>query len=88
MQPHIDTLQDLAEEAVVYAYPLYEMCRMRAATSPQRTDAAGEAPRPQRWCNVFTHARQRRAQARAASSRRTTTRSTPTPGSTWATARS
>lgn len=58
MQPHTDTLQALAEEAVVYAYPLYEMCRMRAATSPQRTNAAGEAPRPQRWCNVFTHARQ------------------------------
>ncbi|BEP71222.1 MULTISPECIES: DUF1254 domain-containing protein [unclassified Variovorax] len=59
MQPHTDaTLQALAEEAVVYAYPLYEMCRMRAATSPQRTDAAGEAPKPLRWCNVFTHARQ------------------------------
>ncbi|KLN57454.1 DUF1254 domain-containing protein [Variovorax paradoxus] len=58
MQPHTDILQAVAEEAVVYAYPLYEMCRMRAATSPQRTDAAGEAPRPQRWCNVFTHARQ------------------------------
>lgn len=42
MQPHADTaLQALAEEAVVYAYPLYEMCRMRAATSPQRTDAVG-----------------------------------------------
>jgi len=58
MQPHTDTLHAVAEEAVVYAYPLYEMCRMRAVTSPQRTDAAGEAPRPQRWCNVFTHARQ------------------------------
>ncbi|AGU51879.1 hypothetical protein VAPA_1c48140 [Variovorax paradoxus B4] len=58
MPSRTDTLQALAEEAVVYTYPLYEMCRMRAATSPQRTDAAGEAPRPQRWCNVFTHARQ------------------------------
>jgi len=58
MQPHADTLHAVAEEAVVYAYPLYEMCRMRAATSPQRTDTAGEAPKPQRWCNVFTHARQ------------------------------
>lgn len=48
----------LAEEAVVYAWPLYEMCRMRAATSPRRTDASGEAPGAQRWCNVFTHARQ------------------------------
>jgi hypothetical protein len=58
MQPHADNLQALAEEAVVYAYPLYEMRRMRAATSPRRTDAHGEAPEPQRWCNVFTHARQ------------------------------
>ena len=41
MQPHADTLHAVAEEAVVYAYPLYEMCRMRAATSPQRTDTAG-----------------------------------------------
>jgi hypothetical protein len=51
-------LRTLAEEAVVYAFPLYEMSRMRAATSPQRTDIAGEALKPRRWCNVFTHARQ------------------------------
>ena len=51
-------LRTLAEEAVVYAFPLHEMSRMRAATSPQRTDIAGEAPKPHRWCNVFTHARQ------------------------------
>jgi hypothetical protein len=51
-------LRTLAEQAVVYTFPLYEMSRMRAATSPQRTEAAGEAPKPQRWCNVFTHARQ------------------------------
>ncbi len=52
--------QALAEEAVVYAYPLYEMSRMRAATSPRHTAGAGagEAPSGQRWCNVFTHARQ------------------------------
>jgi hypothetical protein len=61
MQAMIETeneLRALAEEAVVHAYPLYEMARMRAATSPQRTDTAGEASRPLRWCNVFTHARQ------------------------------
>ncbi len=51
-------LRTLAEEAVVYAFPLHEMSRMRAATSPPRTDIAGEAPKPHRWCNVFTHARQ------------------------------
>lgn len=48
----------LAEQAVVYAYPLYEMARMRAATSPKRTEAGQAAPEGQRWCNVFTHARQ------------------------------
>lgn len=60
---------ELAEQAVLYAYPLYEMARMRAATSPKRIvggadaratadNTAGEAPSPLRWCNVFTHARQ------------------------------
>lgn len=48
----------LAEEAVVCTYPLYEMARMRAATSPRRTEGAGAAPDGQRWCNVFTHARE------------------------------
>ena len=47
----------LADAAVLATYPLYEMCRMRAATSPRRTEAAGPAPEGQRWCNVFTHAR-------------------------------
>jgi len=56
MSEHVD-LPALAQEAVTYAFPLYEMARMRAATSPQRVDAAGGAPAPQRWCNVFTHAR-------------------------------
>lgn len=56
MRPDNDTLA-LAEEAVIATYPLYEMCRMRAATSPRRTDADGAAPEGQRWCNVFTHAR-------------------------------
>lgn len=53
-----DTRAALAEEAVIATYPLYEMCRMRAATSPRRTDGAGVAPEGQRWCNVFTHARE------------------------------
>jgi len=44
-------------EAIVYAYPLYEMRRMRAATSPRRVAAHGEASEGQRWCNVFTHSR-------------------------------
>ena len=49
---------DLAEAAVLYTYPLYEMARMRAATSPRRTESGDEAPAPQRWCNTFVHARQ------------------------------
>lgn len=53
-------LRGLAAEAVTYAWPLYEMSRMRAATSPRKTAAgpAGDTPdSPQRWCNVFIHAR-------------------------------
>ena len=52
----------LGEEAITYLFPLYEMARMRAATSPRRIAAggpAGESPdSPQRWCNTFIHARQ------------------------------
>lgn len=54
------TLRALADEAVTYTYPLYEMARMRAATSPRQCAAgpAGDGPdSPQRWCNLFTHAR-------------------------------
>lgn len=53
-------LRTLATEAVTYAYPLYEMSRMRAATSPRKcaVGPAGDTPdSPQRWCNVFIHAR-------------------------------
>ena len=53
-------LQALAIEAVTYAYPLYEMSRMRASTSPRKCGLglAGDAPdSPQRWCNTFIHAR-------------------------------
>jgi hypothetical protein len=55
---HATDLRALAEEAVVWAYPLYEMRRMRAATSPKRTEAGHAAPEGTRWCNLFTHARQ------------------------------
>ena len=51
-------LQTPAEQAVVYAFPLFEMARMRAATSPRRTEAGAQAPEGQRWCNTFVHARQ------------------------------
>lgn len=48
---------------MVWAWPLYEMQRMRAATAPRRTEAdgfAGDDPKsPWRWFNTFTHARQR-----------------------------
>jgi hypothetical protein len=51
----------LALQALIYAWPLYEMHRMRAATSPRRTAAdgfAGDSPEsPLRWCNSFIHER-------------------------------
>ncbi|MBC7706080.1 MAG: DUF1254 domain-containing protein [Rhodoferax sp.] len=56
-----ETRDALPHEAVVYAFPLYEMSRMRAATSP-RVCSAGPASSdpasPVRWCNVLVHARQ------------------------------
>lgn len=54
-------LHALAEEAVTYAFPLAEMSRMRAITSPKRCHAglAAEGPNDsRRWCNVFVHARE------------------------------
>lgn len=51
----------VARAAVTWAWPLYEMARMRAATSPRRYrgEAAGpSADSPLRWCNVLVHARE------------------------------
>ncbi len=54
-------LDSLALQAVVYAWPLYEMRRMLAATSPRRVEGAGFAgdgpESPMRWCNTFIHTR-------------------------------
>jgi len=50
----------LAHDAVVYAYPLYEMSRVRAATSPRvchAGPASDDPASPLRWCNVLVHAR-------------------------------
>ncbi len=49
--------KDTLTETLVYAWPLYEMARMRAATSPLRLPDGRTAPEGLRWCNVFTHAR-------------------------------
>jgi hypothetical protein len=57
----MNTLDALAQEAVTYAFPLAEMARMRAVTSPRQSHAgpAGESPEDaRRWCNVFVHARE------------------------------
>lgn len=59
---HAEWLYSLALQAVIYAWPLYEMRRMWAATSPRKTAAdgyAGDGPdSPLRWCNTFIHARE------------------------------
>lgn len=53
--------QALASQAFEYAYPLHEMTRMRAATSPRRIQPqgwAGDGPdSPLRWCNTWVHMR-------------------------------
>jgi hypothetical protein len=46
-------LSTLAEEAILHTCPLYEMRRMRAATSPRRNAAGEAAPAPLRWCNQW-----------------------------------
>lgn len=55
-------LYSVALQAVVYAWPLYEMRRMQAATSPRKAAGlgfAGDGPdSPMRWCNVFMHTRE------------------------------
>jgi hypothetical protein len=55
-------IAEQAHAAFLYSYPLYEMARMRAATSPRRLPAfgfAGTTPdAPERWCNAFVHRRQ------------------------------
>lgn len=51
----------LARRAVTWAWPLYEMARMRAATSPRRHRGESAGPSPEsslRWCNVLIHARE------------------------------
>lgn len=51
----------LARRAVTWAWPLYEMARMRAVTSPRRHQgepAGDSADSPMRWCNVLTHGRE------------------------------
>ena len=54
-------LAALALQAAVYAWPLVEMRRLRATTTPRRTDAegpAGDTPdSPLRWVNALQHTR-------------------------------
>lgn len=54
-------LSTLADEAFVYALPLFEMHRMRSTTSPRRCERAGFAGdgpgSAQKWCNLFAHNR-------------------------------
>lgn len=54
-------MSSLVRQAVTWAWPLYEMARMRAATSPRRHEGEAAGPRPEsslRWCNVLIHGRE------------------------------
>ena len=59
--PRADYLYGVALQACVYCWPLFEMQRMRAATSARKAPGlgfAGDSPESsQRWCNLFTHER-------------------------------
>ncbi len=56
--PRDDYLYSLALQACIYCWPLYEMQRMRAATSARKAPGqgfAGASPEStERWCNLFT----------------------------------
>ena len=60
---HADSRAALARDAVIYTLPLYEMARMRAASSPRKNtagvpaDAAGGPESTRRWVNLFGHTR-------------------------------
>ena len=60
--PREDYLYCLAVQACIYAWPLFEMQRMRAATSARKAPGlgfAGASPEStERWCNLFTHERE------------------------------
>ena len=61
--PELPYWHALAVQAMVWAWPLYEMQRMRAATAPRRTAGDGfagdSATSALRWFNTLSHARQR-----------------------------
>ena len=61
--PHrTEYLRSTALQACIYCWPLFEMQRMRAATSARKAPAlgfAGDSPEStQRWCNLFTAERE------------------------------
>lgn len=60
-QARADWLCSLALQAAIYAWPLYEMRRMWAATAARKAEGVGVAGAdpsgPMRWCNHFVHTR-------------------------------
>lgn len=60
--PRAAYLESLALQACIYCWPLYEMQRMRSATSARKAPGlgfAGDSPEStQRWCNLFTAERE------------------------------
>lgn len=61
MEARSSAAPTLARRAVTWAWPLYEMARMRAGTSPRRYRGEGAGPDAEstlRWCNVLIHGRE------------------------------
>ena len=58
----MNSLDARALDAFIYAYPLHEMSRMRAATSPRKLPGIGFAGNAtdgtERWCNTLIRNRQ------------------------------
>ena len=59
----MNDLKALARRAIVYALPVYEMARMRSASTLRKTpqgqfaDAQGGPASLRRWVNLFSHSR-------------------------------
>ena len=60
---NLNTSRSLAKQAVLYLLPVYEMARMRAASSPRKNskgfyaDPQGGPESKTRWINAFSHSR-------------------------------
>ncbi len=54
----LSPMHDLAREAIIRLWPVYELRRARASTSYPTLPGVGSAAEGKNWCNVFAHRRE------------------------------